>query len=237
MVAWKQRFRAWPVFLICIILSMISCEDTRNAPQASYEKTVRLSLLSPDKYHNYLFTEPDNDVISTLYSDKNISDEVKLFFTDLAGSGKVASAILDNSVKNAVPVGLAFALAFEESEFRADAVHVNENSVDRGLFQLNSKSFPALTAAQAFDPARNAQTALDYFGDCLKKGKNEVTALAMYNAGHNRVSGRGTPRATLDYIARIQKYRQKLMDLFSARLLTAEESREPLDLKLALAFY
>ncbi len=216
---------------------MTSCDLNRHAPQASSEKIVRLALLSPDKYHNYLFSTPDKDVISTLYSDKKSCTDVTVFFTELAGSGKVASAILDNSVKNAVPVDLAFALAFEESELDPEAVHVNENSVDRGLFQLNSKSFPSLTDAQAFDPTRNAQTALDYFGECLKKGKNEVTALAMYNAGHSRVSGRGTPRATLDYIARIQKYRQNLMDLFLARILSTRESRTPMDSKLALAAY
>ncbi len=210
---------------------------TRPEPQASNEETIKLSLLSPDKYHSYLMTKTKDDVISELYSDKKSAENVKGFFTDLTRSEKVATAILDNSVKNAVPVDLAFALAFEESMFRTDAVHRNAGSVDRGLFQLNSKSFPALTEAQAFDPVRNAETALGYFGSCLEKGKNEVAALAMYNAGHNRVSGPGTPRTTLDYIARIQNYRQNLADLFAARVTARNGLRGSVNLSLASTVY
>jgi len=49
---------------------------------------------------------------------------------------------------------------------------------------------------------------------CLDVGGSEIAALAMYNAGTNRVNSSGTPRSTLDYVSRIMENRWKIEDLF-----------------------
>lgn len=56
---------------------------------------------------------------------------------------------------------LALAVLLAESGGDADAVHVNrnDNGIDRGLFQINSKYHPEVSDAVAFDPAQNVAAA------------------------------------------------------------------------------
>ena len=50
--------------------------------------------------------------------------------------------------------------------------------------------------------------------DLAGKG-NEVTALAMYNAGTTRVKANKTPQHTLNYVAKITAYRARLESKFT----------------------
>jgi soluble lytic murein transglycosylase-like protein len=127
-------------------------------------------------------------------------------------------AILDNAVKQKVPASLAFAIAYEESRFDPLAVNQNTTSVDRGLFQLNSLTFPDLTDQEFFNPSRNAREGIGYFRHVLELSGNEVSALAMYNAGRTRVTKQGAPMRTLDYISRILNYKKNIDSLFTAKV-------------------
>jgi hypothetical protein len=53
---------------------------------------------------------------------------------------------------------------------------------------------------------------------CLDLGGSEVSGLAMYNAGTNRVRAGGTPKSTLDYVSRILAFRDGLDELFEKEL-------------------
>ena len=165
-----------------------------------------------------------DDEIVHYYRDPATKAKVVGFFAGLTGSERVAEVILDNAERAGVPTALAFALAFEESEFKTKALNKNATSVDRGLFQLNSKTFPGLTEADFFDPAVNARYGIDHLDYCLRAGGNEVAALAMYNAGRGRVSGAGTPKVTLDYIYRILKYQENIGSLFAARVVVPHDN-------------
>lgn len=134
------------------------------------------------------------------------------YYTVVTRDAGLAELILDEAVKYAVPPELAFALAFSESSFRPRAVNYNRDSVDRGIFQLNSRSFPELTEEEFFDPAVNVPLGMSYLRYCLDTGGNEVTALAMYNAGPYRVKSSRTPQMTLDYIAKVMDYRNGLAE-------------------------
>lgn len=69
--------------------------------------------------------------------------------------------------KNKVDVKLALAVAEAESSFNATATHTNgDNSIDRGIYQINSKWHPEVTEAQAFDP----EFATQFFCDAVKAG-------------------------------------------------------------------
>jgi hypothetical protein len=62
---------------------------------------------------------------------------------------------------------LALAVAEAESSFNPSATHINEDgSIDRGLFQINSKYHPEVSEAQAFDP----EFATNFFCDAVKAG-------------------------------------------------------------------
>ncbi|MDC7231994.1 MAG: transglycosylase SLT domain-containing protein [Spirochaetales bacterium] len=132
------------------------------------------------------------------------------YFAIVSGSYEIAKLIYDEAVKYNIEPELVFALVFNESSFNPRAVNQNSNSIDRGLFQLNSRSFPNLREEDFFKPEINVPLGVAYLRYCLDMGGNEVTALAMYNAGPNRVKDSRTPRMTLDYIHKIQDYKLSL---------------------------
>ncbi len=138
-----------------------------------------------------------------LYRNPLTREHIINYFTERTGSKEIASVILRYSDINNLPLSLSFALASVESDFRPHAKNRNASSIDRGLFQLNSRSFPGLTEKDFYNPELNARYGLRYLKTCLEKGGNIIVGLAMYNAGAGKVSRQGTPRMTLDYISKV----------------------------------
>lgn len=182
----------------------------------------RLASLSEADLPAVLQNLDREDEIAILYRDPTTKGAVLAFFSELTKSEPVAKAILDQAERTGVPTSLAFALAYEESRFKARAINDNGTSIDRGIFQLNSKAFPELSISQFYDVQTNVAKGLAHLDFCLRSGGNEVAALAMYNAGQNRVSGNGTPRRTLDYIFRVTKYQENIASLFAARVVAKD---------------
>lgn len=159
------------------------------------------------------------DVGLELYRSIQSRAAVEWFYTNITNSREVACAILEAADKNDISVSLAFALAYTESSYKATAVNRNTNaSIDRGLFQLNNRSFPDLSEKEFFDPTISAKYGMAHFRFCLDTAGNEITALAMYNAGTNRVRNNATPQITLNYVSKIMNYRQSLEDLFDSEV-------------------
>ncbi|MDR0455740.1 MAG: lytic transglycosylase domain-containing protein [Treponema sp.] len=156
------------------------------------------------------------DFILDLYRDTQARNRVVDFFGVICSSPEIIEVILENANSFDIPPALAFALAWEESRLNPYAVNNNnrDGSIDRGLFQLNNNSFPRLEIPAFFNPGINAQNGMSHLRHCLDVGGSEIAALAMYNAGTNRVNSSGTPRSTLDYISRIVENRRKIEDLF-----------------------
>lgn len=149
---------------------------------------------------------------------------VEWFYLHVTGNRETAMAILEEAEKNDVPLSLAFALAYTESRYKVNAVNKNTNaSIDRGLFQLNNRSFPQLKEDDFFDPAVSAKYGMSHLRFCLNVAGNEVTALAMYNAGTNKVRANQTPASTLKYVGKIMTYREKLDKLFSDEVIAYYE--------------
>ena len=154
---------------------------------------------------------------------------VEWFYAHITENTEISSAILEYADANDIPPSLAFALAYTESRYKPSAVNRNVNgTIDRGLFQLNSASFPRLTEAEFFDPKTSARYGLAHLKYCLSVAENEVAALAMYNAGVTRIKNDSTPRRTLNYISHILRYRQTLDELFREEIaLFFSESANP----------
>jgi hypothetical protein len=168
------------------------------------------------------------DPVTDRYLDSSTREEVTAFFTRICGSREVADTILKEAVQLAIPPSLAFALCWQESRFDPFAVnpHNRDGSVDRGLFQLNSNSFPRLSEGDFFIPQINAQYGMSHLRMCLDTGGSEVAALAIYNAGSGRVQTGGTPRQTLDYVAKVLAAQRKIDRVFSEEMsLFADFSR------------
>jgi hypothetical protein len=177
-------------------------------------------VVSPDSvpfegFSSALFweLEPADDVVTDIYLDPASREWVTAFFAQVCASPVVADAILKEAVQLGIPPSLAFALSWEESRYDYTAVNRRnqDGSIDRGLFQLNSNSFPNLSEMEFFNPQVNVRYGIAHLRVCLDMGGSEVAALAMYNAGSGRVnSSTGTPRQTLDYVARVLSSRRKI---------------------------
>jgi hypothetical protein len=170
------------------------------------------------------------DHISSYYGAPETRSAVLAFFESLTGDLRIARAILEESQARNVSPALAFAVAQEESGFDPKAFNKNPTSIDRGIFQLNSLSFPNLDLDEFYDVPTNVRYGIAHLAFCLEQGGNEVAALAVYNAGLGRVSKGGTPRRTLDYIYRITGYRDRLEALFEAQVVARHSLAKPLAL-------
>jgi hypothetical protein len=175
--------------------------------------------------------EPEilTDEITEYYRDPRFRDGVIEFFAMICGSPDTAGIILEESERFAISPGLAFALCWVESRYNSRALNLRnrDGSIDRGLFQLNSNSFPNLSEADYYDPRKNVYYGMAHLRFCLDAGNSEIAALAMYNAGSVRVHAVGTPRQTLDYAAKVLSTRRKIQAVFREKwipFLTAVEA-------------
>jgi hypothetical protein len=224
-----------------------SQEDLIEAPDSRFEKTIesnaflQISGLQDVSFSNTTTKStviPITDAINKdslnkqvlLFSKqedeglqyyRQLSSRVAVieFYSEVTGDRNVAIAILEYANKYNIPVSLAFALAYSESEYNCKAVNRNtNNSIDRGLFQLNNKSFPYIKEASFFDPTTSAKHGLAFLRYCLNTAGNEIGALAMYNAGPTSVKTNRTPQQTLNHIANITAYQKGLDELFDKEI-------------------
>jgi len=176
-----------------------------------------------------LFLPSENipDSVLEYYRNFDYKEWVIDFFTSICSDREIAWAILDSSDEFNIPPALAFALCWEESQFNPNAVNRKnrDGSVDRGLFQLNNKSFPHLEITAFYGINSNARYGVGHLRTCLNAGGSEISALAMYNAGTGRVKSTGAPEVTLNYINRILENRRKIESRFHSKLIKEEERR------------
>lgn len=169
---------------------------------------------------DFVSYEAIDDTELVLYRNLDTRSYVEWFYTKVTGNREVALAILDAASQFNVSPSLAFALAYTESKYVTDAVHTNVNgSIDRGLFQLNSYSFPKLTEEEFYDAATSAYYGMSHLNHCLEVSASQIAGLAMYNAGRNKVNGDRTPVSTLNYISKILDYKAKIDSKFSTEIL------------------
>lgn len=164
----------------------------------------------------------------TLYHHPATRDAVIDFFVSLTGSEEVALVTLYYSDKYKINPFLSFALVYTESRFSPEAINYNPSSVDRGLFQLNSKSFPNLDHDDFYNIDTNVRHGIQHLVWCLNvAGGDEERALAVYNAGFGRISSGQTPVSTKAYVRNIVRYKDNLAKKFKdhiAELFEAETS-------------
>jgi len=167
------------------------------------------------------------DVVLEYFRNPEFNEWVLEFFSGVCANREIAQAILLNSDHFNVPPALAFALCWEESRFNPRAINNTnrDGSVDRGLFQLNNKSFPNLDVTSFYDIESNVYYGVGHLRHCMNTGGSEISALAMYNAGTGRVRSTGAPHVTLNYISRILENRRKIESRFHSWLIKEEESR------------
>jgi hypothetical protein len=197
---------------------------------APVEPSLSFEGLSPA-----FLREPESqiDPVMDAYRNPETRVWVTAFFERICGSHKIAQAILEAAERYSIPPSLAFALSWEESRFNFRAVNRKnrDESIDRGLFQLNNKSFPKLGEAEFFDPRLNAFYGMAHLRICIDMGGSEIAALAMYNAGTGRVRSGGTPYQTLNYTAKVISTRAKIDKVFQEEWTRSYQSPRQTDNK------
>lgn len=146
------------------------------------------------------------------------------YYNELIGDEDIVNNVIKYSEINNIEPSLIIALMKIESAFDPRAINFNTNgSVDRGLCQLNNRTFPMLENNDFYDPEINIKNAAKFLKWCLKRSKNNlVKALAYYNAGIGNVNNRKVGEMTLDYINKIIDEKEKLMK--GLKLFTSENS-------------
>ena len=191
----------------------VSVDDAEAADHAAGAVTAE-EAQEPGAAMVLDFSERPNFIL-LLYRDPLCKEEVLAFFRKLSGSADIAAEILKSADAFNIKPALAFSLCAEESAYNPHALNRNKNdTIDRGLFQLNSQTFPKLKVEDFYNPGINAWYGLAHLRWCLDTAGTELAGLAMYNAGSNRVSSIGTPKKTLDYVSRILMRQQKIEELF-----------------------
>ncbi len=209
------------------VITTLSDENEDERSAAFQDRFAEVSLSK--------MTQTSDDGL-TLYRQTLSKTSVEWFYTQITGNHDVALAILTEAEKNEIPLSLAFALAHTESNYNSNAINKNSNAtVDRGLFQLNSNSFPALTEADFFDPFVSSKYGMSHLKFCLTTAGNEVSALAMYNAGTGRVRSNKTPQSTLNYVGKIMAYQKMLDQLFNEQVVAYYETQLMPSLAVAYA--
>ena len=207
--------------VLCVLISVFLPNTITNEASDEHELiAITNELIKPEAYHNAVvsFSEKKDNGLE-LYRSLNSRSAVVCFYSNIVGNTDVVLAILEYADKNSIPLSLAFSLAYAESRYNVNAVNKNTNhSVDRGLFQLNNRSFPALEEEEFFNPYISAKHGMAHLRFCIDMAGNEIAGLAMYNAGATKVRQNGTPQRTLNYVSIIMNYRDGLEELFRTQV-------------------
>ncbi|HKK48591.1 MAG TPA: transglycosylase SLT domain-containing protein [Alkalispirochaeta sp.] len=175
--------------------------------------------LSPADYANVLnLLESDRPMLA-LYREDVTHQAVVDFFVELTGSEEIAMPILYHANREHLSLSLVFALSWVESRYSPVAVNRNATSVDRGLFQLNSRTFRDLSEDDFFHPDVNARHGTEYLTWCMEHTNSDMEAVSCYNAGLTRVRAGRTPQSTLIYADRIKEFRSVIERRFRTYIL------------------
>lgn len=199
------------------VAAITDVNNALNVGFAGNESFEKLYLLNPVNFA----AVDEGDKGLELYRNVNTRTAVEWFYLRVTGRRDIALAILEEADKQDIPLSLAFALAYTESRYNLNAVNANVNgSIDRGLFQLNNRSFPRLEEEDFFSAKTSARYGMSHLRYCMNVAGNDLTALAMYNAGVTRVKSDKTPKITLAYVSKIVSYRAIIETAFEEEVLS-----------------
>lgn len=145
----------------------------------------------------------------------------KSFFYMIVEDPRIVDIVYEK-ISDPSDLNLAFALMMKESNFDPHATNVNYKngkvrSVDRGLFQLNSSSYPFLREKDFFNISINISYGIAHIEQELERFDGNIKqALWAYNAGYTKVENNTVPERTYIYaedilrsVAYIQNEKEK----------------------------
>lgn len=220
MLVFRRNIHLRFEFVSIAFLCLLSCRDTSEGRLSRFTgltetRSQKIARVLDQSYSRFpLKLSQDEDPMLACLKAGRI-DYLVDFFARISGSRELARIVLEECARSGCPPSLAFAVAWVESNFIPSIASVNRGSVDRGLFQLNSRSYPHLQAREFFDVRLNSRNALGYLKVCLGYGGEEAIALAIYNAGLSRLAQGKVPATTYDYVEKVLTYKDDIDELFS----------------------
>ncbi len=196
------------ILVVALSISIVEVIALKNTKQAT--------VLVPEiiKVHSELFyysgTELNSEVKKII--DSGGSQEIINFFTERTSSQRITSVILNESLRQEVPITAAYSLAWGESRFRENLTNNNGGrSTDWGLFQIND-SYRDWTHDEFLDARLNTEEGLKYFSYALNVFEGDIVmAIAGYNKGVENVkNGDLITNLTLVHINNITEYNRRL---------------------------
>ena len=140
-----------------------------------------------------------------------------IFYSQYTNNWGVNRAIISYAHEYEVPVHVAFAIAWQESQFNPNAVSPRNNngSRDWGLFQIND-GYRNWTREDFLDIEKNVEEGIKHFKWCYDQSGDIIAALQAYNAGMSRVVNGTVPDRTMDYVDKILHYESILDEAWNA---------------------
>ena len=142
----------------------------------------------------------------------NFDKSIEFYTEQITNDSQISRAIISNSIKNGIPVNLAFSVAYKESKFDKKAYNDNGKSKDRGLFQLNDSYRKDWPIEDFYNIDKNSFEGTRYLKEMIVLNENDIQkALYCYNAGPTKVRRDGIiPDRTRIYAAEILNLEKKM---------------------------
>lgn len=132
------------------------------------------------------------------------------YFSGVINNPQIAKQVVIHASQFGIEPSLLAALIKVESDFNPLAINYNYNgSIDRGLCQLNNRTFTSFQVGDFYNTELNIKTGAEFLKWCIDNAENNmVVALAYYNAGYGNVTNEKVGDTTLNYINKILHHKK-----------------------------
>ena len=139
--------------------------------------------------------------------ERNRMEEIYVFYDQYTRNRNITELLIEKAIEKEIPVNKLFALSNIESSFIPESINKNiNNSIDYGLFQLNSKSFPHYSSSDLLNIHMNVDLATDFIKNKYEYYGNWEETFIAYNAGNtNKVHN-----STIKYFVKLQECENKI---------------------------
>ena len=139
---------------------------------------------------NVYTTDLEINALVTTLMQTGRTEEVYEFYSSFTRNREITHNIIIHALTERLPLHVAFGTAWTESNFNPTCIYQNKDkngrvlSIDFGLFQLNSESFPRVKKEELLDVKLNTSLACKTLMDNYTKTGSWFEAICMYNRGH-----------------------------------------------------
>jgi hypothetical protein len=205
------------IIVAITLTTLITSEEVIIKEKEVIKEIYPQEIVDTTEYGNAL-----NETIEIALEDDIYYGMLFEYFNSLTNDQIISEAIIDAALEWDIPIGIAFGMAWTESNFDPRAINnFNSNKTrDWGLFQLNDSYRENWSKEDFFNPHKNAYEAMRYLSFVMQEHSYDIyLGVAAYNAGASAVN-EGISVSTLRYLSSVFKYKDKVEKQLNNLLLT-----------------